>query len=107
MGFLTLFLFNISYFIYYSRNYKHKTYFIIIFYLLVLVFLGGVIILIIHISTLAINRKIFYVSIFTLTLNFIFYKNFTLKISLSNFMSIRLYNSMNFILYLLLTLICV
>ena len=92
------------------------------FYLLVLVFLGGVIILIIYINTLAINEKfffykmknkIFYVLIFALTLNFIFYKNFTLKINLSNFMSIRLYNSMNIlmiiflILYLLLTLICV
>ena len=60
-----------------------------------------------------IKNKIFYVLIFALTLNFIFYKNFTLKINLSNFMSIRLYNSMNIlmiiflILYLLLTLICV
>merc|ERR1712088_59420 len=112
---------DINYFInyYWSNVYKDK--FILIF-LLVLVFLGGVIILIIYINTLAINEKfffykmknkIFYVLIFALTLNFIFYKNFTLKINLSNFMSIRLYNSMNIlmiiflILYLLLTLICV
>merc|ERR1739846_235111 len=66
------------------------------FYLLVLVFLGGVIILIIYINTLAINEK------------FYFY-----KINFSNSISINLYESINFlsliflILYLLLTLICV
>ena len=43
---------------------------------------------------------------------FFFYKNPNFKINLSNFMSIRLYNSMNnlmiiFVLYLLLTLICI
>merc|ERR1712237_294372 len=66
------------------------------FYLLVLVFLGGVIVLIIYINTLAINEKFFFI-----------------KINLSNFISIILYESMNsvsllfLILYLLLTLICV
>merc|ERR1711923_519001 len=66
------------------------------FYLLVLVFLGGVIVLIIYINTLAINEKFFYY-----------------KINLSNYISMNLYESMNFIsllfliLYLLLTLVCV
>ena len=92
------------------------------FYLLVLVFLGGVIILIIYINTLAINEKFYfykvknkflYIIIFIVIINTIFYKNFFLKVNLSNFISIRLYNSINFmiiiflILYLLLTLICV
>jgi len=92
------------------------------FYLLVLVFLGGVIILIIYINTLAINEKFFfykinhkylYLFIFIFLLQIIFYKNFFLKINFSNFISISLYESINLlsliflIFYLLLTLICV
>ena len=92
------------------------------FYLLVLVFLGGVIVLIIYINTLAINEKFFLYKIFNKSLfllmfiilfQIIFFKNFFIKINLSNFISIILYESMNsvsllfLILYLLLTLICV
>ena len=85
-------------------------------------FLGGVIILIIYINTLAINEKFFLYKIFNKSLfllmfiilfQIIFFKNFFIKINLSNFISIILYESMNsvsllfLILYLLLTLICV
>ena len=92
------------------------------FYLLVLVFLGGVIVLIIYINTLAINEKFFfykfkykffYLVSFFLIIQIILYKNILYKINLSNFISIGLYESINFIflvfliLYLLLTLICV
>ena len=92
------------------------------FYLLVLVFLGGVIILIIYINTLAINEKFFfykilnkplYAIIFIILIQIIFFKNFSWKINFSNFISIRLYESINLLsliflmLYLLLTLICV
>ena len=50
---------------------------------------------------------------FIILLQIIFFKNFFIKINLSNFISIILYESMNsvsllfLILYLLLTLICV
>lgn len=92
------------------------------FYLLVLVFLGGVIILIIYINTLAMNEKFFfykifnkplYTAIFIILTQIIFFKNFYLKVNFSNYMSIRLYESINLLsliflmLYLLLTLICV
>jgi len=92
------------------------------FYLLVLVFLGGVIILIIYINTLAMNEKFFfykifnkplYIAIFIILTQIIFFKNFYLKVNFSNYMSIRLYESINLLsliflmLYLLLTLICV
>ena len=92
------------------------------FFLLVLVFLGGVIILIIYINTLAINEKFFfykisnkflYLILFIVLAQIIFSKNFFFKINLSNFIAIGLYESINFIslifliLYLLLTLICV
>ena len=85
-------------------------------------FLGGVIVLIIYINTLAINEKFFLYKIFNKSLfllmfiilfQIIFFKNFFIKINLSNFISIILYESMNsvsllfLILYLLLTLICV
>merc|ERR1712152_128744 len=85
-----------------------------IFYLLVLVFLGGVIVLIIYINTLAINEKFFYYKInYKPTYLFIFF--FLLQIILvKNFYyKMNLYESMNFIsllfliLYLLLTLVCV
>merc|ERR1712179_901974 len=68
------------------------------FYLIILVFLGGVIILIIYISTLAANEK---------------YKNIINFISINNTAVGILYESSNFtlslflILYLLLTLVCV
>ena len=92
------------------------------FYLLVLVFLGGVIILIIYINTLAINEKFYFykvknksifILIFLISIQIIFIKNYGWKINFSNFISINLYESINFIslifliLYLLLTLICV
>ena len=87
-----------------------------------MVFLGGVIILIIYINTLAINEKFFFYKILNKSLYFliliiifqiVFFKNFFFKINFSNFISIRLYESINLlsllflILYLLLTLICV
>ena len=92
------------------------------FYLLVLVFLGGVIILIIYINTLAINEKFFfykisnkalYIIIFIFLFQIFYFKNLFWKINFSNYISIRLYESINLlsliflILYLLLTLICV
>ena len=78
--------------------------------------------MIIYINTLAINEKFFLYKIFNKSLfllmfiilfQIIFFKNFFIKINLSNFISIILYESMNsvsllfLILYLLLTLICV
>merc|ERR1712088_665954 len=112
---------DINYFInyYWSNVYKDK--FILIF-LLVLVFLGGVIVLIIYINTLAMNEKFFfykvefksvYMILFLITPQLVFYKNSFLKINFSNCMPIALYGSANslllvfLILYLLLTLICV
>jgi len=92
------------------------------FYLLVLVFLGGVIVLIIYINTLAINEKFFfykikfkymYVFIFLFLTQLIIFKNIFVKTNYSNIISISLYDSINslslvfLILYLLLTLICV
>merc|ERR1712197_97233 len=92
------------------------------FYLLVLVFLGGVIVLIIYINTLAINEKFFfyktkfklnYLILFLIVSQLLFYKNNFIKINFSNFLSMNIYNSVNcifivfLILYLLLTLICV
>merc|ERR1712148_109517 len=71
------------------------------FFLIILVFLGGVIILIIYINTLAINEKFF------------FTKNNFIKINTRNSIALLIYENINFyiiiflILYLLLTLICV
>merc|ERR1711994_509304 len=79
-------------------------------------------VLIIYINTLAINEKFFfykinykptYLFIFFFLLQIILVKNFYYKINLSNYISMNLYESMNFIsllfliLYLLLTLVCV
>ena len=85
-----------------------------------LVFLGGVIILIIYINTLIINEKIFLKKFFHLGfylfIIFIFfiYKNYIfIKVNNRNFASIIIYENMNIfiilflILYLLFTLICV
>ena len=92
------------------------------FYLLVLVFLGGVIVLIIYMNTLAMNEKFFlskvkfkfnYIFLLVSIPLLIFYKNSFIKINYSNFMSMNLYTSINSLLlvflifYLLLTLICV
>ena len=92
------------------------------FYLLVLVFLGGVMVLIIYMNTLAINEKFFfvkikfkyiYIFIFFVTLQLLFYKNNFIKINYSNFIPTTLYRSLNsvfivfLIFYLLLALICV
>ena len=92
------------------------------FFLLILVFLGGVIVLIIYINTLSINEKFFIknfsfidsVFIFNLTLIFFFFKkNIHIKVNFSGTTPIILYENMNFfvllflILYLLLTIICV
>ena len=94
------------------------------FYLIILVFLGGVIILIIYIRTLAANEKfslfniksrkvIFFI---ILRLSFIFlikYKNIFNFVRLNNTAVGILYESSNFtlllflIIYLLLTLVCV
>ena len=87
---------------------------------MILVFLGGVIILIIYINTLIINEKIFlkkffhlYIYIFFIITIFILKKNIFLKINNSNFYSIIIYENINIfiilflILYLLFTLICV
>ena len=85
-----------------------------------LVFLGGVIILIIYINTLIINEKIFLKKFFHLIyylffgfLFFVFKKNIFSKINSSNFFPIMVYENINIfliaflILYLLFTLICV
>merc|ERR1711994_145473 len=91
-----------------------------IFFLLILVFLGGVIILVIYINTLIINEKIFSVKltkflgvIFIRRLFFFLRKNTFYKISVNRFSAIIIYEKINFflliflIIYLLLTLICV
>merc|ERR1711997_1303329 len=88
--------------------------------LLILVFLGGVIILVIYINTLIINEKIFSVKltkflgvIFIRRLFFFLRKNTFYKISVNRFSAIIIYEKINFflliflIIYLLLTLICV
>merc|ERR1712035_265753 len=82
-----------------------------------LVFLGGVIILIIYINTLIINEKIFLKKFFHLFFYwffiFFFKKNIFSKINSSNFFPIMVYENINIflitflILYLLFTLICV
>ena len=86
-----------------------------------LVFLGGVMILIIYINTLAINEKFFFIkknfsfiffSIIILLL-FLIRKNNFVKINTRNSIALLTYENINFyimvflILYLLLTLICV
>merc|ERR1712061_809695 len=84
-----------------------------IFFRLILIFLGGVIILVIYINTLIINEKIFSVKL-TKFLGVIFIrKNTFYKISVNRFSAIIIYEKINFflliflIIYLLLTLICV
>merc|ERR1711950_70663 len=86
-----------------------------------LVFLGGVIILVIYINTLIINEKIFSVkltkslSVILIRRFFFFFlrKNTFYKISINRFRAIMIYEKINFfllvflIIYLLLTLICV
>merc|ERR1712105_128610 len=58
-------------------------------------------------------NKPLYIAIFIILTQIIFFKNFYLKVNFSNYMSIRLYESINLLsliflmLYLLLTLICV
>ena len=94
------------------------------FYLLVLVFLGGVIILIIYISTLATNEKFFvfnlknkqFIGLVTISLlniiGLVAFSSFN-KVPQSNFMPNILYEAINFnsilflMLYLLLTMICI
>merc|ERR1712001_585515 len=91
-----------------------------IFFRLILVFLGGVIILVIYINTLIINEKIFSVKltkflgiIFIRRLFFFLRKNTFYKIRINRFSAIIIYEKINFflliflIIYLLLTLICV
>ena len=78
--------------------------------------------MIIYINTLAINEKFFFYKIsnkplyffmFVILMQIFFFKNFFWKINFSNYISMRLYESINLIsiifliLYLLLTLICV
>merc|ERR1739842_42077 len=91
------------------------------FFLIILVFLGGVIILIIYMNTLAINEKFFFVKknfsfiIFWIPLITIFLivKNSFFKINVRNSIRILIYENINhyiiifLIIYLLLTLICV
>jgi len=93
------------------------------FYLLVLVFLGGVIVLIIYIRTLAANEKIFFkvtnkMVIFTflslIILLFLFLeKNLKIKTSIGVIVAGSLYECSNIstliflIIYLLLTIVCV
>ena len=86
-----------------------------------LVFLGGVIILIIYINTLAINEKFFFIKknfsfiiFLSLSLLFIFIgKNRFIKINHRNSVAMLIYDTINFyiiiflMLYLLVTLICV
>merc|ERR1712150_157440 len=82
------------------------------FYLLVLVFLGGVIVLIIYMNTLAINEKFLFYKVKTksayflmvlISIQILFYTN----ISINLYDSINMINLIFLILYLLLTLICV
>merc|ERR1712201_68821 len=71
------------------------------FYLLVLVFLGGVIILIIYINTLAINEKFFFIkknfsfiaSVISLIIFFLVVKNTFSKINYSNSIRILIYEN--------------
>ena len=92
------------------------------FYLLVLVFLGGVIILIIYISTLSANEKFFldneglpimFVLFLSLSLIFYFEFNNRISISIKNCFISNVYEQSNsrltiiLILYLLLTILCV
>ena len=92
------------------------------FYLLVLVFLGGVIILIIYISTLAANEKfiipkfnryLIFILIFFMPRFFINCYNYTIKSSFNSRIVINLYEYLNrstllfLIFYLLITIICV
>ena len=92
------------------------------FYLLVLVFLGGVIVLIIYMNTLAINEKFLFYKVKTksayflmvlISIQILFYTNISIKVCATSSISINLYDSINIInlifliLYLLLTLICV
>ena len=92
------------------------------FFLLMLVFLGGVIVLVIYINTLSINEK-FFIKNFSfidrvfiinfIIIAFILKKNIFIKINLNRFSPMSLYENTNFflllflILYLLLTIICV
>merc|ERR1712038_298112 len=76
-----------------------------IFFLLILVFLGGVIILVIYINTLIINEKIFSVKltkflgvIFIRRLFFFLRKNTFYKISVNRFSAIIIYEKINFFL---------
>merc|ERR1711950_77359 len=90
-----------------------------IFFRLILIFLGGVIILVIYINTLIINEKIFSVkltnslSLILIRRFFFLRKNTFYKISINRFRAIIIYEKINFfllvflIIYLLLTLICV
>ena len=93
------------------------------FYLLVLVFLGGVIVLIIYIRTLAANEKIFFkvtnkMVIFTFSsliilLFLLLEKNLKIKTSIGVIVAGSLYECSNIstliflIIYLLLTIVCV
>lgn len=92
------------------------------FYLLVLVFLGGVIILIIYMSTLAANEKfiipkfnryLIFILIFFMSRFFINCYNYTIKSSFNSRIVINLYEYLNrstllfLIFYLLITIICV
>jgi len=93
------------------------------FYLLVLVFLGGVIVLIIYIRTLAANEKIFFkvtnkMVIFTflsliILLFLLLEKNLKIKTSIGVIVAGSLYECSNIstliflIIYLLLTIVCV
>merc|ERR1712174_80157 len=93
----------------------------LIFFLIMLVFLGGVIILIIYINTLAINEKFFFIkknfsfiaSAISLIIFFLMVKNTFSKINYSNSIRILIYENINIfiiiflIIYLLLALICV
>merc|ERR1712133_64966 len=95
---------------------------VLIFYSLVLVFLGGVIILIIYISTLAANEKfiipkfnrhLIFILIFFMSRFFINCYNYTIKSSFNSRIVINLYEYLNrstllfLIFYLLITIICV
>merc|ERR1711862_1087072 len=91
------------------------------FFLIILGFLGGVIILIIYINTLAINEKFFFMkknfSFIIFLSSFLIFilvgKNRSIKINYRNSIAILMYDTINFyimiflILYLLVTLICV
>merc|ERR1712112_546078 len=95
---------------------------ILVFYLLVLVFLGGVMILIIYIRTLAANEKfivpkssryLIFILVFLLPKFFSNYYNYTIKSSSNSRIIINLYEYSNIsisifsIFYLLFTIVCV